>query len=225
MRPYRALLWDNDGVLVDTEGLYFQATRETLARVGVTLTRSQYVEHFLVTNRGMEPFTEAAGGPAAIARLRAERGARYSELLRTELVAIPGAEEVLALLTPHYRMALVTSSAREHLALAHARTGCLRHFETIVALGDYPRSKPNPDPYEEAFRRLDLAPGECLAIEDSRRGLLAAKAAGLGCWVVPTPLSAAAPLDEADLVLASLRELPHRLGLGARVAPLTAYAS
>jgi HAD superfamily hydrolase (TIGR01509 family) len=222
VKPFRALLWDNDGVLVDTEGLFFQATREALARAGVTISQAQYVKHFLVSNRGLEAFAEALGGAAAIARVRVDRGTRYSELLRSERVAIPGADEVLAALAPHHRMALVTSSSPEHLLLAHARTACLRHFETIVAEGDYPRSKPNPDPYEEALRRLNLAPEECLAIEDSRRGLLAAKAAGLTCWVVPTPLSAAACLDEADAILPSLSDLPGRLGFRRPGEPMVA---
>jgi HAD superfamily hydrolase (TIGR01509 family) len=214
-RRFRALLWDNDGVLVDTEGLYFRATREVLAEVGIDLTESQYVPLFLVGNQGLEPFVEALGGRQETDRLRARRNARYSELLRTEPIGIPGAAEVLSTLAPHHRMAIVTSSSREHLALAHERTGLLRYFELLVAEGDYRRSKPHPDPYHEAVRRLQVSPEECLVIEDSRRGLLAAKAAGLTCWVVPNALSARAPLDEADSVLNNLGELPAALGLRA----------
>jgi HAD superfamily hydrolase (TIGR01509 family) len=214
-RPFRALLWDNDGVLVDTEGLYFRATRDVLAQVGIDLTESQFVALFLVSNQGIEPFVETLGGAQEADRLRARRNARYSELLRTEHVGIPGAAEVLSALAPHYRMAIVTSSSREHLALAHERTGLLRYFELLVAEGDYRRSKPHPDPYQEAVRRLQVSPEECLVIEDSRRGLLAAKAAGLTCWVVPNALSGKAPLDEADRVLNDLGELPAALGLQA----------
>lgn len=210
-RRFRALLWDNDGVLVDTEGLYFQATRETLASVGIDLTEAQYVDLFLVGNQGMTHFADAIGGPEAMALLRMRRGARYSALLRAGNVAIPGAGPVVATLAPQYRMALVTSSSREHLALAHAGTDLLRYFELLIAEGDYLRSKPNPDPYEEAVRRMALTPQDCLVIEDSRRGLLAAKAAGLTCWVVPTELSSKASFDEADDVLESLVELPARL--------------
>jgi len=209
------LLWDNDGVLVDTEGLYFRATRDVLAQVGIDLTESQYVALFLVSNKGLEPFVEALGGTREADRLRALRNARYSELLRTEDVGIAGAAEVLSALAPYHRMAIVTSSSREHLALAHERTGLLRYFELLVAEGDYRRSKPHPDPYQEAVRRLHVSPEECLVIEDSRRGLLAAKAAGLTCWVVPNGLSAKAPLDEADRVLKHLGELPAALGLQA----------
>jgi HAD superfamily hydrolase (TIGR01509 family) len=214
-RPFRALLWDNDGVLVDTEGLYFRATRDVLAQVGIDLTESQYVALFLVSNRGLEPFVETLGGPQEVDRLRARRNVRYSELLKTENVGIPGVAQVLSALAPHHRMAIVTSSSREHLALAHERTGLLGYFELLVAEGDYRRSKPYPDPYQEAIRRLRVAPDECLAIEDSRRGLLAAKAAGLTCWVVPNALSAKAPLDEADRVLNDLGELPAALGFQA----------
>jgi len=211
--PIRALLWDNDGVLVDTEGLFFQASREVLAFASIDLTTSQYVELFLVRNEGMQHFARELGGVAGVERLRAFRDVRYSELLRGADVSIEGASDVLRAVAPHYRMAMVTSSAREHLEIAHERTGVLHYFELLVAQGDYARSKPHPDPYEEAVRRLGVVPEECLAIEDSRRGLLAAKAAGLRCWVIPKGLSGNASLIEADRVLGGLGELPAALGV------------
>ncbi|MGD0678344.1 MAG: HAD family phosphatase [Polyangiaceae bacterium] len=212
-RPYRALLWDNDGVLVDTEGLYFEATRGVLADVGVEFTQAEYVELFLVDNRGLSHFADRLGGTIGVDQLRVKRNRRYSELLFGQDVVIPGASAALTAVAPHYRMAMVTSSSREHLAIAHERSGFLRHFELLLAEGDYPRSKPHPDPYLEAVRRLGVAADECLVIEDSRRGLLSAKAAGLTCWVVPGALSGHASLAEADRFLRDLSELPIALGL------------
>jgi HAD superfamily hydrolase (TIGR01509 family) len=209
---FRALLWDNDGVLVDTEILYFQATREVLAGAGVELTEAQYVELFLVDNVGIAHFASRLGEASEIDRLRARRNARYSSLLAESDVTIPGAPDVLAALAPHFRMGMVTSTSREHLAIAHARAGLLRHFEIVVAEGDYARSKPHPDPYQEAVRLLGVEPNECLVIEDSRRGLLAAKAAGLACWVVRSRFSHRSSFAEADRILDDVRALPEALG-------------
>jgi HAD superfamily hydrolase (TIGR01509 family) len=205
----KAIFWDNDGVLVDTEHLYYRATREVLAEIGASLGEEQYVELFLRRNTGAWHLAEERGlSRAEIARLRAKRNALYGELLRAGGTVIAGVEEVLRALAPRYRMAVVTSSSREHFDLVHAASGLLRYFEFALTREDYERSKPDPEPYLRALARAGLAPGECLAIEDSERGLAAATAAGLECIVVPSRLTAGGDFRRAARVLAHIRELP-----------------
>jgi HAD superfamily hydrolase (TIGR01509 family) len=107
-------------------------------------------------------------------------------------------------LARRYRLAIVTSSEPGPFARTHARTGLLEHFELVLAQGDYARAKPEPDPYLRAVERLGLAPDRCLVIEDSERGLRAAKAAGLRCWVIPSRLTAGGRFEAADAVLGDL---------------------
>ncbi|MBF5043306.1 HAD family phosphatase [Aggregicoccus sp. 17bor-14] len=214
------LLWDHDGVLVDTEHLYYQATREVMATVGATLTEALYRQHFLVESRGAWHLAEARGVDAAgVARLKALRDARYVELLSTGDRVIPGVRELLTALSPRFRMAIVTSSHRAHFDVLHRESGLPSFFSFVLTREDYAESKPHPEPYLAAVARFGARPEECLVIEDSRRGLLSARAAGLRCWVLPSPLTAQSSFDEADRRFSSLAELSAALTSEAQDAP------
>ncbi|MFZ1978970.1 MAG: HAD hydrolase-like protein, partial [Bacteroidota bacterium] len=105
----KAILWDNDGVLVDTEVLYFLATQEVLATAGITLTEKMYIELLLIQGRGAWHLAEAKGlTPADIAGLRIQRDERYLELLDSQAKVIDGVEDVLNILYGRYLMGVVT---------------------------------------------------------------------------------------------------------------------
>lgn len=209
---FEAILFDNDGVLVDTEGLYFRANREALATVGAVLDEATYVDCLLRDGVGVWHLAEARGvSPAAIEALRLLRDRLYFELLDEAEIAIPGVAELLPKLAARYRLAIVTSSEPGPFARTHARTGLLRHFELTLTRHDYVESKPHPEPYLTAVARLGVAPARCLVIEDSERGLRAAKAAGLRCWVVPSGLTVAGNFSAADAVFPDLTIAVGRL--------------
>ena len=105
----------------------------------------------------------------------------------------------------------MTSSDPEPFARTHARTGLLGHFELVLTRDHYQRSKPDPEPYLRAVERLGAAPERCLVIEDSERGLGAAKAAGLSCWVIPSRLTRTGRFEAADAVLVDLAAAAARL--------------
>jgi HAD superfamily hydrolase (TIGR01509 family) len=204
----KAILWDNDGVLVDTERLYFLATQQVLAAVGVSLTKAQYVDLFLVQSKGAWHLAAQQGLSAgAIEQLRDERNALYSTLLRQQPLLMAGAREVLDALHGHYVMGIVTSSEPDHFALIHQRTGLLPYFRFALTAGDYAHSKPHPEPYLRAAELSGCRRDECLAIEDSERGLMAATAAGLRCIVVPSELTRGSRFAGAYKVLDSLAAL------------------
>lgn len=209
---FDAILFDNDGVLVDTEALYFRANREVLAGVGVTLDEESYIELLLRTGRGVWHLAEALGHDAAsIGALRAARDHRYVELVTETDVLMPRAGEIVAALAARYRLAIVTSSEPEPFARTHARTGLLPHFELVLTRNHYVQSKPDPEPYLCAVDRLGLDPARCLVIEDSERGLQAAKAAGLCCWVIPSTFTVGGRFESADAVLGDLGTAAARL--------------
>lgn len=208
----RAIFWDNDGVLVDTEHLYFLATRDALATVGVSLSEEQYIELFLVEGRGAWHLAADRGiTPEAIATLRRVRDSCYEGMLRRETLVMPGVREVLDALHGRYLMGIVTSSEPEHFALIHERTGLLPYFRFALTAGDYARSKPHPDPYLKAIDRSGCGPEECLVIEDSERGLKAAKAAGLRCVVVPSGLTRGRAFEGAERVVERLADVAEAL--------------
>ncbi len=202
------VLWDNDGVLVDTEGLYFRATQTVLATVGVELTPEQFIDISL--RQGQSTFKLAAeqGIPVdTIDCLRAERDLLYVSFLQTEPCLIDGVEETLRALYGRVRMGVVTSTRRQHFEIAHARTRLGKYLDFVVTLEDYRHSKPNPEPYLTAVSRYRLEPEQCIVVEDSERGLAAATAAGLECMIVRTEWSKDGDFRKASRVLNSIRDV------------------
>ena len=203
----RAILWDNDGVLVDTEGLYFQAGCETLAQQGVTLTRKNFIEQSLTKGQSVFDFLPDQN-PELLARVRAERNARYSDLLRSGVQVLDGVEDVLSALHGRVKMGVVTGSHREHFDIIHEQTGLLRFFDFILVREDYDQPKPYPDAYETAMQKHGLTPDVSLVIEDSERGCKAAVSAGLRVLVVPHELTRQGDFSGAYRMLNHVREAP-----------------
>lgn len=202
-----AILWDNDGVLVDTERLFFEANRELLASLGAELTPEGFFAWYLLDNCGG---WHLLGEPSEvqIELWRAERNQIYSrKLAAAGNLAMPGIASVLNAVAPHYRMGIVTSSYREHFELIHRELGLVDHFEFILAAEDYTGSKPDPEPYLQGLQTLGVAAERCVVIEDSPRGLAAANAAGIPCIVLRHPLTRHHTFDGAWHVVDSLAEL------------------
>ncbi len=208
----KAILWDNDGVLVDTERLYFRATQETMEAAGVVLDHAQYVEFFLRQGRGAWHLLEERGMSAAdIERWRRRRNDLYSDLLAQEACAIDGVAGTLELLHGEYVMGIVTSSRKDHFDIIHTRCNLLQYFDFVLTSEDFPRVKPHPEPYLMAVDRSGARPDECIAIEDSERGLQSATQAGVRCIVIPTPLTAGGNFAAAVRVIDRIEDLPAAL--------------
>ena len=202
----RSILWDNDGVLVDTEGLYFQAGREILATQGVVLTQRDFAEQSL--KKGQSVFDFAPDQNAELLdRLRVKRNARYSALLKAGVRVLPGVVETLSALSGRVRMGIVTGSRRDHFDIVHAQTPLLPFFEFVIAREDYAEAKPHPDAYLTAMRLHGLRPETCVVVEDSERGCVAAAKAGLRVLAVPNALSQRGDFSSAYKVLNSVREV------------------
>lgn len=207
----KGIFWDNDGILVDTEPLYFRATREVLTEFGVELTQQLFIDISLKAGSSLFSLVADNLTTAEVDAARNARDARYSELLQDESRVLPGVEETLAGLHGKVKMAIVTSSRPEHFALIHRHSGLLKYFDFVLARDDYVYSKPHPEPYLTALRRSGLPPEECMVIEDSERGLLSACRAGLRCFVIPGKLTMAGDFSSAERVLADVREVPEAL--------------
>ncbi len=205
----KAILWDNDGVLVDTERLFFEVNRALFADHGLELSLRAFFDWFLLDNcGGWHLFRERGHTDADIVEIRKERNRRFSALLAAEeTLARDGMEDVVRTLSTRAAMAVVTSSSREHFALAHRRTRFRQYLPIIVTEEDCPATKPSPEPYLLGAKRVGRSPETCIAVEDSPRGLLAARAAGIPCIVVRSELTAAFAFDGARAVVDSNDEL------------------
>jgi len=208
----RAVFWDNDGVLVDTEKLYFQATRELLLRAGVELTEPLFKQISLLEGRSAFDLARGKGlAQAEIDLLHEERNARYTELLSAGVRIMDGVKEALGALWGRALMGIVTSSRKVHFAAIHSETGLLPWFDFVLTREDYGLSKPNPEPYLLAVRRSGFAAGECVAIEDSERGLQSALAAGIRCLVVPNDLTRDGDFAGAWRILENCGKVPAEI--------------
>jgi HAD superfamily hydrolase (TIGR01509 family) len=210
----RAVFWDNDGVLVDTERLYFSATRHVLATVGITLTKESFVELVLVQGKGAFQLAKDQGFSSGdIENLREKRNSLYSQFLAGESTVIDGVKEVLETLNGHYRMAVVTSSRRDHFDIIHRSSDLLKYFDFVLTGNDFKKYKPDPEPYLLAIEKSGCRKEECIAVEDSERGLHSAKSAGIQCIVIPNELTRTGNFSSADFVAENIRDLVKRKDL------------
>lgn len=205
----KTIIWDNDGVLVDTEGLYFKACREALEPLGIDLSEDLFIDYFLKASDGLKNIAIKHGiDHQTLKSVRAWRSTRYMEILRAGTPIIDGAREVLGQLHGTVRMGIVTSCRKEHFDIIHAGTSILDYIDFTLLRQEYRNSKPDPEPYLMAMRQNGLSADECIAIEDSERGLRASLAAGLRCVVIPTGLTKNLDFRGALQQLTDIRQVP-----------------
>jgi len=208
----RGLLFDFDGLLVDTETPSRLVWEELYREHGHELPHDRWATLIGTIGAPFDPLghlEELVGRRLDEQALTTRRRAREYELIDLEELR-PGVEEYFAEAERlGLRTAVVSSSDDDWIARHLGRLGRLEGVDTIVAAnGDTTRAKPRPDLYLEALDRLRLEPHEAIAFEDSPNGVTAAKAAGLLCVAVPNPMTATLALDDADLVVESLADFP-----------------
>ena len=202
------ILFDHDGVLVDTEQWYFMAGKRALASLGIDLTRDAHLANMASGINTWEVARASGISESDISRARELRNRYYQEYLITEDIEIDGVLETLAELAGTYRMAIVTTSKRPDFALIHEKRRILDHMEFCLTREDYERAKPHPEPYLKGLQRFGATAAETVVIEDSARGLKSALAAGIDCIVVANDFAAVHDLSAATARAASFSELP-----------------
>lgn len=205
MKKY--ILFDHDGVLVDTEPWYYRAGERALAEIGLTLDREQYLENMGHGAGTWAPAKAAGVDDDTIERLRGVRNGYYQEYLRTEDIEIDGVVDVLAELSRYVRMAIVTTSKREDFELIHRDRHIRQFMDFVLDREDYTRAKPDPEPYATALARFGASRDEALVVEDSSRGLRSAVAAGIDCAVVHNDFTTSQDFSQARYRIETLAEL------------------
>ena len=209
MKKY--ILFDHDGVLVDTEFWYYKAGERALADIGFTLDRDQYLRDM---TQGFATWAQAKSAgidEQTISRQREVRNVYYQEYLRTEDIEITGVLETLDVLAGEYRMGIITTSKPADFALIHEKRSILDHMEFSLTREDYEQAKPHPEPYLKGLERFDATTAETVVIEDSARGLMSAVAAGIDCIVVANEFTATHDLSLATAKVDTFRELPFAI--------------
>jgi HAD superfamily hydrolase (TIGR01509 family) len=210
-----AVVFDLDGVLIDSEQVWDEARRALAAERGRpwpdTASRDMMGMSSPEWSRYMH---DVVGVPDSPEEISAEVVRRLDRIYRERLPLLPGAVEAVERLADRWPLGLASSSNRELIDLVLELSGLARHFRATVSSEEVASGKPAPDVYLEAARRLEVAPDRCAAVEDSENGILSAKAAGMRVLAIPNPHfpPSEQALAVADVTLASLAELtPERL--------------
>lgn len=204
---YRAVIFDLDGLLLDTETLWHRAESELFRQHGQEFTRE---DQLAVMGTGIEfsgrYYARRLGEPPSRggALVDEMHGYMLAELER-EVLARPGAAELVERLRGQVPLGLASNSARHLVDVALKTAALVDAFDAVVTAEDVEHPKPAPDIYLEACARLGVRPTDAVALEDSAPGIAAAKAAGLACIAVPQFVET--DVSVADRVIDSLEEL------------------
>jgi HAD superfamily hydrolase (TIGR01509 family) len=208
----KALIFDMDGTLVDSEGLHFESWRETLAAHGVaSFPFADFVRYVGASNEKLaQDYIDSDQLACSVEELVQQKQRIYLERIPT-LRLLPGARVVIERYHGSMRLAVASSSERVELHRILEVNGLDASFELVVGGDMVEHKKPDPEIYLKSSELLGLQPCECVAFEDSEPGVVAAKQAGMYAVAIPNSLSRDHDFDRADRILGRIDEFDKRV--------------
>ena len=212
MKKY--ILFDNDGVLVETEELYYKASIRALKEFfDVDVSFEQYMK--LMTDGKGVWLAAPNASQDEIITARNQRDLYYQEYLKNEDIAINGIHQILEKLSKKYKMGIVTTSRRVDFEIIHDKRGIVDYMDFILCVEDYPKAKPYPDPFLkglELFKsKYNANIDETVVIEDSQRGLISANNANIDCIIVHNEFTKTQDFSTAQGFIKKLEDLEEIL--------------
>jgi len=213
MTRIQALIFDFDGLIIETEGVDYQTWLEVYRSYGFDLPLEVFAD---VIGRGydqwvFDPYTDLerkVGRPIPWDEVNRKRKQRGAELI-AQLSILPGVLDYLdCARRTGLKIGLASSSSHDWVDNHLKRLGIYHHFEVIKCADDVISTKPNPDLYLAALSTLQVSPKHAIALEDSPNGVLAAKRAGMYCVAIPTEITKHLSFPETDMIISSLADLP-----------------
>jgi putative hydrolase of the HAD superfamily len=210
LRKLLGLIFDFDGLIVDTETARYYAWKEVIESHGVPLPLSVWHENIGLPSEAFDPIEflkERVEGPLDVESVRTRKNGIFWSRMEGESLR-PGIREYLEEGRRRgMKLAICSSSPRGWIERNLPTWGIEGRFDAVVTGSDVEKIKPAPELYLKVLELLGLAADQCIAFEDSPKGVQAAKAAGLFCVAVPNSITAEADLEGADLKLNSLAEM------------------
>ncbi len=201
------ILFDNDGVLVDTEIWYFEANKKALKELGLTLHMDTYQEIMARGGTAWEVAIAQGIETSIIDKKRVQRDIYYQDFLQTKNLEIPKVKKVLADLSKKYKMAIVTTSRRVDFELIHKKRGISDFMQFVLCVEDYNRAKPYPDPYLKGLELFKASNEQTIVVEDSQRGLSSAVNAKIECVIVKNDFTKTHDFSKANYFIDNLEQL------------------
>jgi len=206
MKKY--ILFDNDGVLVHTEPLYFKANIQALKEFfDVEL---EFEEYMKIMSEGTTVWQKALNKGFSFAEVEIARNKRneyYQNFLKTENILIDGVKDVLKELSKYYKMGIVTTSRRVDFEIIHKNLGIVDFMDFVLCEEDYNFAKPHPEPYLKGLELFKAKKSEAIVVEDSTRGLSSAYKAGIECVIVKNEFTLTQDFSKASYFIETLKEL------------------
>lgn len=209
----KAILFDMDGVIVDSEPLHFEAHKKALAHFGIDLKLEDYMQFAI--SRGDDVIYEKAAqvyGAEIDKKAVSEIKKRvFREIFDQNSEMFPGILETLKNFSEKYDLAIVSSGSENAVKYVVEKLDIGKYFKVIVTGDNVEKIKPFPDIYLKAIEALGYDKESCVAIEDSETGMSAAKNAGLKCIAIPCGFTKDQDFSRADIVLKSIKEVNEEL--------------
>jgi beta-phosphoglucomutase family hydrolase len=206
--PTFAVLWDQDGVIVDSGELHYQSWLVALGEINIHFDRETFARTFGMNNTGIIRLLLGDPLPDQVAQISDRKEIVYRQMIRGNLQALPGVRAWLERLSQQgVPMAVASSAPVENIDITLEELGLRSYFDAIVSVAGRP-GKPDPLVFLESASRLGMPPERCIVVEDAIPGVEAAKRAGMKCIAVTTTNPAEA-LVAADLVVERLDMLPE----------------
>lgn len=215
MGDRQGVIFDVDGVLIDSYQSHFQSWRELASELGRTYTEAEFVKGFGRTSREniLEQWTDREWTPEEVRKLDDRKEWLYREIIRQDFPAMPGAADLIrSLAAAGIAVAVGSSGPPENVDLVMGKLGVSEIIRCRVTARHVTRGKPDPQVFQLAANGLELPVASCCVIEDAPVGILAAHKAGIVCVGLASTGRTRAELEPAECVVDALSELtPHRI--------------
>jgi len=201
----KAVIFDMDGLMIDSEPFHIDAYDKALLDFKYRLSEAEKIKYVGISDHDIcVDLVSRLKLPCSPQELVAKKTTEYKKILNNKLIAQPGLHNLLSTIYGKYKLAVASSSHKDEIEIVLNRLKVKKMFDAIVSATQVKNGKPQPDIFLYAASRIDVTPASCLVLEDAISGVRAAKAAGMICYAIPSKETAHLNFNIADRRLDSL---------------------
>lgn len=210
----KAIIFDLDGVIVDTECLHKEAWEKIFWELKINFNPKVYYKEYMgrSTDEILQSLSQKYNLKEDIRKFKRRKQKYLIRLIKEKLKLIPGAKKLIRRISQSgFRMAIATVANRERVKIIMKKLNLSGYFQAIIAGDQVTQSKPHPEIYLVTAKKLNMDPKDCLVLEDTKAGIESAKNAGMKCIALKHDYNKKSDLIKADLVIDSLKKINIKL--------------